>query len=209
MGANSIVSGIGKYEGYGFRLGAVSGVVAAGLAASSDLFAFRNILSPRKIRILEVRVSAANAGTAFAAGIGSFNMFAARGFSVSDTGGTSIVMAAGGNTNKLRTAQVSSNLQGTNGDLRIASTGALGAGTRVLDVNAVGAIVFGVQATAGQQLVSDTPLYEASLSSYVLPLVLDQNEGFVIQGTVPATGNFVFGVQVLWAEIDGGGGLRS
>lgn len=207
MGGISVLSSVGKYEGYGFRLGAVSGVIAAGLAAGADVFSFRNITSTRKIRLLEVRVSAAADATAFTAGSASLQLFAARGMSASDTGGTAITLT--GNNQKLRTTQVASQLQGAGGDVRIAATAALGAGTRTLDGAPSGAVVFGVPATAGVQLVNDTDIYFVGIGSYALPLVLDQNEGFVIQANVPATGTWRFAVTVAWAEIDGGGGLRS
>jgi hypothetical protein len=34
-----------------------------------------------------------------------------------------------------------------------------------------------------------------------MPLLLAQNEGFVLRATVPATGTWQFGVTVVWAEI--------
>lgn len=193
---------IGTYEGYGFSVGASSGVIAAGLAANSDVFAFRNISSKRKIRLLRVTLNAAATGTAFAAGNGNFSLFVARAFSASDTGGTQIALT--GNNQKLRTTQQVSQLSGAAADVRIASTGALGAGTYVLDAVPHGTLNFGVVATAGANLLLDTPIYNIDLGSYASPIVLDVNEGIIIRATVPGTGTFVFGTNMYWVEVDGG-----
>jgi hypothetical protein len=40
------------------------------------------------------------------------------------------------------------------------------------------------------------------------PLVFVQNEGFVIRGTVPATGTWEFGVLMEWSEIVSTGGYN-
>ena len=202
---------IGSYEGYGFRIGASSGAMAAGLVANSPVFSFRNptpaagTAGSRRLRILQVTINAAVGATAFTAGAGNFAMLVARAFTAKDTGGTDISPAAASNTNKLRTSQNTSILAGASpGSIVIASTGALTAGTRTLDANPVGNINFGAPATAGSIMVADIPIYNDWTSIYGIPLVLAGQEGFVIQATVPATGVWQFGVNVLWAEVDGG-----
>ncbi len=194
---------IGSYEGYGFRLGASSGVMAAAIAANSPVFSFRNGGTTKRLRILQVTINAAVGATGFTAGSGLFAMYAARNFTAADTGGTDITPAGSSNSNKLRTGQNPTVLAGTTRSIVIASTGALTAGTRTLDANPVGNINFGAGA-AGSILVADIPIYNDWTTIYGMPLVLAPNEGFVIQATVPATGVWAFGVNVLWAEVDGG-----
>lgn len=196
---------IGTYEAYGFRLAAASGVMAAGLGANAPVFAFRNSTANRKLRILAVNVNASVGATGFTAGSALLAMYVARAFSASDTGGTALSgLSAGNASNKLRTAQTSSFILTGGGDVRISSTATLTAGTRTLDSNAVGNIVCPAGA-AGTVMIQDTPLYSDYTTLYGVPLVLAQNDGFVIQATVPATGVWQFGVNVLWAEVDGGG----
>jgi|SRR5579872_1604710 len=204
------VGDIGSYEGYGFRLGQSSGVMAAGLAANSPVFSFRNptpaagSAGSRRLRILQVTVNAAVGATGFTAGAGQFAMLVARNFTAADTGGSDITPAANSLSNALRTKQNPSILAGSTGSIRIASTAALTAGTRTLDSNPVGNINFGAPATAGSLMVADIPIYNDWTSIYGIPLVLAGQEGFVIQASVPAVGVWQFGVNVLWAELDGG-----
>ena len=124
-----------------YSLGAVSGVMAAGIAANSPIFSFRYGGS-NLVLLKRVLISAANAGTAFAAGVGVFNLVAARSFTASDSGGTSVLPTI----NKLRTSQGTTAVA----DIRIASTAALTAGTRTLDGQPLASTLGGVPAVAGQ-----------------------------------------------------------
>lgn len=198
-----LVGGIGTYESYGFRVAQTTGQIAA--ATTGDLFQFR--WNPpagivKRIRILEVRASAAITGST-AAGEVALEMFMARAWTADGSGGTTI-LTSGSNANqaKLRTAQ-----QPTLVTARIATTTALTAGTRTLDTNPLGIIVAANPAltTSSAEIIPDTVLFDAMVGSYVMPLVLSQQEGFVIQTTaVPATTAMQVGITVLWAELDGG-----
>jgi hypothetical protein len=53
--------------------------------------------------------------------------------------------------------------------------------------------------TAGATLVSPFAMFDQRPGEH--PLVLAQNEGFVIQATVPATGVWFFAVKADWVEI--------
>jgi hypothetical protein len=133
-------------------------------------------------------------GTAFTAGAGLFNLFAARGFSASDTGGGALTMTT--NNAKLRTAFATSGVQ----DIRCSATATLSAGTRTLDAAPLAAINVPVPATTVSTiLVPLRNLYEARPGDW--PLVLAANEGFVIQATVPATGIWNFSCNVEWDEV--------
>jgi hypothetical protein len=168
--------------------------MAAGLAAASPIFSFRWGNSANLALVKRVVFSAGCAGTAFAAGVAKFDLIVARGFTASDTGGTSVLPS--GNQNKLRTSGMGTTLLT---DARISATATLSAGTRTLDANALASIVAGVPNTAGATLVSPFAMFDQRPGEH--PLVLAQNEGFVIQATVPATGVWFFAVKVDWVEI--------
>src|SRR5712692_488052 len=66
-----------------------TGAMAAGLAAAAPIFAFRWTDATGKLALIRaVRLAMNSLGTAFTAGVGLFEMFAARGYTASDTGGT-------------------------------------------------------------------------------------------------------------------------
>lgn len=184
------VGALGSYE-----IGEVSGTMAAGLAANSPIYSFRWGSASGLAVIRSVYLSAGNAGTAFAAGIGTFKMLVARSFTVADTGGTAITLT--GNNAKMRTTMATTLLS----DARIASTATLTAGTRTLDTTSIGCITVPVSTTASTTLLSPgTKIFDAG-SSQEYPLILSQNEGFVITASVPATGTWSFAVNVEWDEV--------
>jgi hypothetical protein len=177
-----------------YSMGANSGVMAAGLAANSPIFAFQWTHASKLCLVKRIIISAGNAGTAFAAGVAVFNMFGARSFSVMDTGGGSVLPT--GNANKLKTGMATTQLAAA----RVSSTATLTAGTRTKDGVPMGSLVQGVQATAGIPFAPPYPIFDAAPGQY--PLVLATNEGFVIEATVPATGTWQFGIKVEWGERD-------
>lgn len=171
--------------------------MAAGLAAAAPIFAFR-WGSSNVAMIRRVAISAYNITTAFTAGRGTFDMFVARAWSASDTGGTAVAFSAS-KSNAKRTSMGATLVT----DVRISATATLTAGTRTLDTNPIAKVGMIVPPTtinynllAGQNVV----LWQRD-SSDEYPLVLAQNEGFVIQATLPATGTWYFGVTVEWAEL--------
>lgn len=197
--ATSLLGNTGTYEGYAYRLGASTGALAAGTVG--DIYQFRwnpNVGSTTtKARILQVRINVVDA-SAFTAGQSALSMYVARAFSASGTGGTAVTPTT--NSNKMRTSQPTSKVA----DIRIATNTQLGNGTRTLDTQPIGIINI-PDAGAGTDALSDSDLFFAALGSYAIPLVLAPNEGFVIQTTaLAALGTAVIGVNVLWAEVDGG-----
>ncbi len=181
----SITSGI-------YNISAPSGVMAAGLGSAAPIYSFRWTSPSLQCSIRRVRISAGDTSTAFAAGTFIFNMFVARKFTASDTGGTAIVPV--GNDGKLRTAYPTSQI----GDLRISSTATLTAGTRTLDAQAIGSLVSSDPATAGNDILAPIALFTPWTTEE--RLLLMQNEGFVIQATVPATGTWSFAIETAWEE---------
>lgn len=179
-----------------YAWGAVSGTMAAGLAANSEIFQFRHSSASFTAPLHSVKLSASVAGTAFAPGVPNFSMTIARGWTVDGTGGTGIAFT--GNTNKRRTDFATSSQ--ASGNTRIATTAALTAGTKTLDTN-TGPTIVGVTGTAttGQIVQPGTVLWERTTGAKY-PVLFEQNEGFVIRATVPATGTWVFAAIVEWEE---------
>ncbi len=174
-----------------YRKALVSGTIAAALGADSIVYAFRyggaNLCIPRRILI------SAGDLVGFTAGFVVFNLFPARAFSASDTGGTAATLT--GNNSKLRTSMATTGVS----DIQIANTGAMSAGTRTLDADPMDTIAASVVATAGQRILDKSELFSARDDEW--PLVLAQNEGFEIHATVPATGTWKLGVTTIWDEV--------
>jgi hypothetical protein len=176
-----------------YSCGGASGVMAAGLAAGSIVFAARYTGSGLAL-VKRIRISAADTATAFAAGVCTFTGQICRSFSAFDTGGTSLTPTA--NANKLRTTMATSGMSG----LSISSTAALGTGTRTPDALQFAALTGSIPAVAGSSLIlPGTPLFEQKPGDY--PLVLANNEGLEILATVPATGTWTFSVDMTWLEL--------
>lgn len=153
-----------------FSVGAKSGLVT-GVAANGVLFSLRNI-SGQLLMIRRIGLGFVTTTAFTAAQLLDWSLFIARNFTSSDSGGTAIALT--GNNAKHRTSLASP----TSIDMRIATTGALTAGTRTLDANAKSQLSMwsgaqGAGITPGQDnLFSHTPGDH--------PIILQQNEGLVI-----------------------------
>jgi hypothetical protein len=179
----------GSYTG-----GVVSGTMAAGLSAASPIFSFRWAQPSYFAVIRGLRMSAFVGSTGFAAGVGNLQGFVARSFTASDTGGTPWTLT--GNNMKNKTAFATTGVA----DIRASATATLTAGTRTLDTQPFCAIGFGVPTTANVQLfISDYIV--SPLGGNTWPIVLANNEGVVIQATVPATGVWGFSMYIQWDEV--------
>ncbi len=177
-----------------YRKALLSGEIAAGLAGDSEIFQFRwtdatRLCIPQLIQIDGIAGSA----TAFAAGFGKLDLVPARSWTVDGSGGTSGDLAS--DAAKLRTSMGSSLL----GAVRIASTAALTAGTKTLDTDAIGQFSFAVGTGVSTQYADQVALFEAK---QLYPLVLAEEEGFVIRASIPATGTWRFGITVAWTETE-------
>jgi hypothetical protein len=183
-----------------YRYGGFTGILPAGLAANSEIFQFRWTDATRLAVLRKVRFSAAVSTTFFAAGVPlAIDLVKATAWSAQGTGGTSVTPAA---TMKRRTSMGSSLVAA--GDIRIATTAALGAGTKTLEANSLASMLAGAPITAslnGTIFAPGTVLFEAEVGDGEHPLVLAQNEGFVIRSVaVPATGTWQAAVGIDWAE---------
>jgi hypothetical protein len=183
-----------------YRTGGGSGTMAAALGANGEVYQFR-WADPTNIALVHrVNMSIGAIAAATAAALVGFNLFVARNWAVSGTGGSRIGFA--GNTNKLRVSMDSSLVN----DAGISTTTNLGAGTKSLDAQPIGAVRFGIGTGAisthlRKTLLPSTSLFNADTEGQA-PIVLAQNEGFVVRNHViwPATMTWHFVVNVSWAE---------
>lgn len=168
-------------------------VMSAALAANSPIFSFRwgnsNVCVLNSIKI------GMTTTTAFAAGRIAMQAFFARTFTASDTNGTALTLT--GNNCKKRTSFGTTLLT----DARISATATLAAGTRTLDTQPFGELLAEtIVASANTVWSPNTAIYVRDTAD-AYPIVFAQNEGFVIQASVPGTGTWFFSVQVDWLEI--------
>lgn len=188
-----------------------TGTMAAAMAANGELVQMRWIDATRVCVIHEVAVlEFRNITTAFAAGVYQFNLIRSTGWSADGTGGVnpSVVDPQ----LQMRAAAMGASLFSTG--FRLATTAALGAGTKTFDTLPMGACFGnvgstpaiaeyfipkggGVTGTGGPGI----PLFKCDLASGEHPIVLGQNEGVSIRGTVPATGTWIASFLVKWAEL--------
>lgn len=184
-----------------YKLGVTSGIIPAALAASSEIFQFRWSDATRICLINRVRISAIVSTTFFAAGVPvQIDMVKSTAWSAAGTGGTAVTLAA---TVKKRTSMGSSVIPA--GDIRIATTAALGAGTKTLEANSLGNILAPGPITAslnGLIIPPGTELWRSDMAAGEHPLALVSSEGFSIRSVaVPATGTWQASVEVDWTEV--------
>lgn len=179
-----------------FRVAAFSGLTA-GLAANTPVFSLRWTDSSNLFLLKYLRVRAAVITGFTAAQELAFDAIAARAFTASDSAGTAITFT--GNNAKKRTALATSLV----GDCRIAAAVTLTAGTRTLDANP---FMVGV----GKTLAAAATVQDAAIESVIdftdgvdYPLVLAQNEGFLVRNTIAqgAGGTVRWGIEAAWNEV--------
>lgn len=185
-----------------FRIAGVTGDIAAGAGANSELVQFRWTHASLLAAILDVEITGMRASTAFAAGNIDIQAIIARSFTAAGTGGGTKTLTT--NNNKVRTAHATTVV----GEIREATTAALGAGTKTLDSNAVGNIIThssgGPSAATpiiGSIYLPKNKLVDPDLADGAHPIVLAQNEGLIIRATVPGTGVWNLGYSIVWAEM--------
>lgn len=179
-----------------YSLGLSTGVMAAGLAANAEIFQARWAHATNLCLVRSIRFGAGGI-VAFAAGVVQIMSRMARGWTGQGTAGTGITF--GVNDQKRRTNMGQTGFAA--GDVRIATTLTLGAGTKTLDGNDFGNLVGSVGVTAGEPLIETGAELLPDDRDMRHPLVLVQNEGPVIRATVPATGTWTAGVSFDWEEV--------
>lgn len=170
----------------------------SGLGAGSELFQFRWTDATKLAVLLRCSVSVGLSVAASAAGVVDRQLIKATGWTASGTGGTAIATPS-----KRRTSFPTS----VAGDIRIASTAALGAGTKTLDGTGYGIAVSGlgtapITSQGGNQVLPKVDLYNI-LSCLEYPPVFVQNEGAVVRmSNAQPTGSTLFTfVDFTWAEV--------
>jgi hypothetical protein len=184
-----------------YSYGGFSGILPAALGANSEIFQFRWADASRICLINEVKIAAVVSTTFFAAGVPvQIDMVKSTAWSAAGTGGTGITPAA---LLKKRTAMGSTLMAA--GDMRIATTAALGAGTKTLETYPLATIAAPGPITAslnGGIIAPGTMLFRGEVSDGQHPLALVQNEGFSIRSVaVPATGTWTVAISVDWTEV--------
>lgn len=189
----------GAFGAYSFA--SSTGILPAALAANSEVFHFRWPDATRLCVINEVKISAVVSTTMFAAGVPvQIDMVKAAAWTVQGTGGTAVTLSG---SFKKRAAMGNSLL--TAGDIRVATTAGLTAGTRTTEGAAFAQVLAAGPITGalnGQIVAPGTMLFRSEVEAGQHPLVLAQNEGFVIRSVaVPATGTWMMAVQIDWTEL--------
>mgnify|MGYP003424193728 CR=1 FL=1 len=187
-----------------YRMGAFSGIIGAAIAANSEVFQFRfnPSVSTNLCLIRRVRIGACVSTTFFAAGVPvQLDMIKSTAWTAAGTGGTALTPGAGAKkrTTLFQTSQLAA------GDARIATTAALGAGTKTLASNPLSVLAAPGPITAslnGQIVPPGTEMLSGEVSDGDYPLILEAQEGFSIRAVaVPATGTWTIGVDVEWVEV--------
>lgn len=169
----------------------VSGTMAAGLAANAPIASFR--YGAANIALVRSIVFTASDTVAFVAGPLTFQTFAARSFTASDTTGNAATLT--GNNGKLRTSFATTGVS----DFRVSATATLTAGTRTLDATPLSSLTISQPLAVGADYSPKFQLFQQQAGEQ--PLQLAQNEGFVVQASVPGTGTWSFSVKVCWDEV--------
>jgi hypothetical protein len=182
-----------------YRISMISGTMAAGLAAASDVFQARWTDSTNLALVWGILIDGmGGSATAFTAGFARFAAYISRTWTADGSGGSSATLT--GNNNKLRTSMATTSMSA----VRISSTAALTTGTKTNDAQPAGQATFTIGTVASTNYLGQTCLYgSASLEDggNPAPIVLAQNEGVTMQATVPATGTWQFGVTMAWSEV--------
>jgi hypothetical protein len=182
-----------------YRIGQSTGLLA-GLAANTEIFQFRWSLATHVAAIKFIKVRYAVVAGFTAAQELAFDVIPAVSWTANGTLGTAI--APGATNLKKRSSYVDSKVA----DMRIAQTVALGAGTKTLSTHALATT--SAKTLAAAATVQDAQFEETidMTNSGDAPLVLQQNEGFVVRNTIllGAGGTVRATVQVAWAEFAAG-----
>lgn len=190
-------------SGNAYRLAAFTGTIAAATAANTEIFQFRFVAGTKTFAIVRKimfdGIGIVAVGTAL--GPLGFMVKPARGWSVAGSGGTRI--ANTGDNMQMETALANSQVA----DIGIATTAALTAGTKTVDANAIGQAIGGTLTGAVTTSQSQgSPIVPQALldaSAGGMPLVLANQEGFVIHTTHvgPAALTYTAGFTVDWIEV--------
>lgn len=174
-------------------------IVGANMPAGAIFFSFYWRDPTRICVVTKVTFNGMAGGPiAFTPGIAFFELLVARQWTTDTSGGSNMIPNLSGGSQEglfMRSTMNSTMLTGC----RVSGGGNLNVGTYITDAQPIGQCIGAVGATAGTQWIPRTDLYTATPNDG--PLTLHTNEGLLLRGTVPATGNWRFGVTVCWYEL--------
>lgn len=185
-----------------YQLAVQTNEIREDMAENGEIFQFRWTDATRLCIINKITINGMFATTAFAAGGITLAAAICRSWSADGTGGTTLTLT--GDNNQLRSSMGASLL----GTARIATIGALGAGTKTIDAQNIGMIT--THSSGGTS--SATPiigsihlpmndLFDCDIASGEHPIVLAANEGIIVRAKVPPTGLWTAGLTIKWAEL--------
>jgi hypothetical protein len=176
-----------------FQHVAKSGTIAAMLPVNSSIYSFRWSSPGMFALIWRMRMMAWTV-TAFSGGLASFDLYVARDFTAPDSGGKFANLS--GNSNQMRTSMASSGAA-----ISWSDAAALNPGTRTFDAAPIESLAAPAP-TTNNALFQIEPLLLFQKDKADHPLVLANNEGFVITGSVPQTNStWAFTVTLEWNEV--------
>jgi hypothetical protein len=178
-----------------------SGVMVANTAASSPIYSFQWPSVTSLALIKRIRIAAWSWNVGFTAGLVTFDVITARTFTVQLAGGTQVSLV--GNSGKLRTSMASSQA-----NVVYATTTPLTGGTYTPDPVPGTTETWATEVGANPYtLITPGPmpikLFEKPQGE--MPLLLAQNEGFLVEATVPQTGTWSFTLASEWDEVSNTG----
>jgi hypothetical protein len=184
------------YESFGSYRAATTVALVVSQAANGTLFSFRWGDASRLCILNFIRLAALQTSAATATIYPRFQVYVARNFSTSDSAGTALTLT--GNSFKKRTSMGTTLVT----DIRRSAVAAgLTAGTRTLDTDPI------LEMSTQQTITTPNPTrYEASLDwtdGTDMPLVLAQNEGFIVRGPTTvfgAAGTMDLVIDIGWTE---------
>lgn len=178
-----------------FHRATKSDPMAANLAAASPVFSFHWPAIGYVALIRRVRLSAWSNDVGFVAGLASFDTVVARSFTAQLTGGRQMNLA--GNNAKMKTAMSSSQA-----DVMVSSGTAMTGGTYTLDGGPGSLDTWCTAVTANVYTpITMQPVTLFQKLQGETPLILAQNEGFIVKATVPQQGTWAFAIITEWDEV--------
>ena len=191
--------------GGGYRIAMYTGSVVAGLAAAAPIFSCRWTSTAARMVVQSIMLDfyIVTAYTT-AQGIGN-SLWFARSFTVSDSGGTAITATQAADQ-ALDTKQIGvggtaqSLIFAGSGDMRIATTATLTAGTRTLDDQALYSWLGSASAIGA---TSNNPDLVLGWQDATNPLTIRANEGFIITNDIllGAVGVIAWNIAIEWTEV--------
>lgn len=194
---------VGGNPVYGhYQTTVTTGAMAAAARTDDEILQFRWTDTTRLCLIQRVQLTGFRATTAFAAGAIDFKMTRATAWTAAGTGGGTVTLTSP--ELKLRVSSMGASLVQ---EIRVATTAALGAGTKTLDTGNLGHVLTHSSAgydiaapIIGNELLPATDLFRANVADGEHWLVLEDNEGFVVRVTCPNTGVWNLGMSIRWCE---------